>query len=371
MLVVLLAAYAVFRRTGVFALSASVQGAVGLGAVFLTGVVAAGSTCLAVVGGLLLSVSAKWADARPNATRWQKLEPLLLFNTGRILGYAVLGGLVGFLGTAVGLSSRGTGYLTILVSAVMLLLGLNILRLVPKKFCTLPLSRRLRERITHLRDSHHPAAALALGAFTFFLPCGFTQSMQLLALASGNAATGAAIMATFALGTLPALVGISLLSSLSEGAFRRVFLSFSGTLVLLLGVLNLQSGLTLAGVDNTRALERVVSFVTGEPMPDTTQDDPYVSIAPDGRQVVTMYIFDDGYSPGRFTIRPGVETWVYALAPENLSGCANFLTAPAYNLTTVIKKGANWLGPIINPQHDFLLTCSMGRLRADVHVQGS
>ena len=203
-----------------------------------------------------------------------------------------------------------------------------------------------------------------MGGLTFFLPCGFTQSMQLLALGSGNFLTGGMIMLVFALGTLPALLGISVMSSVLEGRSARWFLSFSGAVVLLLGFLNLQSGLLLMGYDASRVLRTT----------ETAQatDDPYVTIDGQGRQIMSMYVSSEGYSPSNFTIRPGLETWVYAIAPNGVAGCASFLVDSTHNLQTPIKKGTNWLGPIaksdLAPKTDFVLTCSMGMLRANVHV---
>jgi hypothetical protein len=98
-------------------------------------------------------------------------------------------------------------------------------------------------------------------------------------------------------------------------------------------------------------------------------DDPYVSIDAQGRQIISLYVSDAGYSPASFTIEPGRETWVYAIAQNGVSGCASFLVDSTHHLQTPIKKGANWLGPITDPEKDFVLTCSMGMLRADVRVK--
>ena len=73
-----------------------------------------------------------------------------------------------------------------------------------------------------------------------FLPCGFTQSLQLVAL--WEFLVGGLTMFIFALGTLPALLGISTISATAKGTFSRLFLRFSGTLVLILAVFNLNSG---------------------------------------------------------------------------------------------------------------------------------
>lgn len=366
MLLLVAALWFALKNFGIVGLAPAVDGTVGLGAIFIIGLVAATSSCLAVVGGLLLSVSAKYAEAFHPKTRWEKFRPLFLFNLGRLAGYFLLGGLAGLLGRSLTLSPYSTGLLTAIVAAVMIVLGLNILRILPKKFCTIPLSAEMTKRIHALSRSRNPLAPLFLGAMTFFLPCGFTQSVQLLALSSGSFLAGGAIMLAFALGTLPALLGISIVSSIVEGRAARVFLNFSGAVVLLLGVFNFQNGLLLMGHDVRSSIAR---FFPSAAHVQAQTDDPYVSIDAKGRQIMSVYVSDTGYAPDNFTIRPGLETWVYAIAKDSLSGCLSFLVDSTHNLQTPIAKGGNWLGPITNPKNDFVLTCSMGMFRANVHVK--
>ena len=365
MFIVVIALYLISKKAGLFSFASSVESTVGLGTVFVVGLVAATSSCLAVVGGLLLSVSAKWCEAYQPATRWEKFRPLFLFNIGRLGGYFVLGGIAGLLGKSLTLSPYATGLLTVAIAAVMIVLGLNILHILPKKYCRIPLPRAMVRRIHSLSQSKSLGAPLLLGALTFFLPCGFTQSMQLLALGSGSFIAGGMIMFVFALGTLPALIGLSVVSSVVEGKPAKWFLSFSGALVLLLGFTNLQSGLLLTGHDPLSAIPGFRPTHIAE-----ASNDPFVTIDPQGRQIMSMYVTSTGYSPSNFTIRPGLETWVYAIAPTGVTGCASFLVDAKHNLQTPIQKGDNWLGPIakLEPKSDFVLTCSMGMYRANVHV---
>lgn len=369
MLILILALWKILKTFAVFSVSAGAEGVLSYSTVFVVGLVAATSTCLAVVGGLLLSVSAKWCESFHATSRWEKFQPLLLFNVGRLAGYFVLGGLVGVLGRSITLSPNATGYLTIGVALVMVFLGLNILKILPKRYCTLPLPKAMTHRIHDLSESRNPLAPMALGALTFFLPCGFTQSMQLLALTSGSFLSGAMIMLVFALGTLPALLGISVISSIAEGTFARLFLKFSGTLVLLLGLYNLNNGLILSGVDAAgvlRGLRSPAAYVTGQ----AGSISGNVTIAADGRQILTLAASDYGYSPSSSTIEAGRETWVYVPLDRPLYGCASVLTDRTHNLTKFLQAGDNWLGPIY-ASSDFTLTCSMAMMRTYVYVTGS
>ncbi len=371
MFLLILAGYLLLKHFGVFAFAKGIEGAASLGAVFAVGLVAASSTCLAVVGGLLLAVAAKWTENNEGASRWRRFQPLLSFNAGRLAGYFLLGALVGLLGSAITLSTKATGVLTIAIAAVMIILGLNILRIVPKRYCTLPLPKSFARKINALSSSEHPFAPALLGALTFFLPCGFTQSMQLLALGSGSALQGGIIMLVFALGTLPALIGLSAISSLVEGRTARWFLTFSGALVLVLGIWNVQNGLLLTGIDASGIVRSALPGITRQPQPLPAGSDPNVTIDAQGRQIVAMTVSNAGYSPDNFTIQPGLQTWIYAYAPQGVGGCASMLTDPTHNLSTPIVQGGNWLGPITNPKSDFVITCSMGMMRADIRVSKS
>jgi sulfite exporter TauE/SafE len=330
-----------------------------LGAIFIVGLIAASSTCLAATGGLLLALSAQWSEGHPEASHWQKLRPLVFFNVGRILGYFVLGGIVGIIGKALIPSTAATGVFTVIIAIVMVILGLNILHFLPKRYCRIPVPNSWRMKIHRLTKSDHTLAPLLLGGLTFFLPCGFTQSMQLLALSSGSFFAGSLIMTAFALGTLPALLGISFASSFAGGKLGKMFFTFAGTASVLLGLLNLQSGLILTGIDPLGPVERLFTR--------TEASSEGVSIASDGQQVVTLQVTEYGYTPNHFTIQPGKSTWIYAYAPKNISNCASMLTVPSLNVSTSIKQGPNWLY-VGSPTKSFLLTCSMGMFKATVDI---
>src|SRR3989338_6150028 len=91
------------------------------GLVFLIGLLAAVSSCIAVVGGLLLALAGKYNESRPELTGIQKFKPHIYFNVGRIVGYTAFGAVVGALGSLLTLSPRANGYLMLLVSLVMLM----------------------------------------------------------------------------------------------------------------------------------------------------------------------------------------------------------------------------------------------------------
>lgn len=217
---------------------------VSYGTAFVVGVIASISTCMAVVGGLVLSMSANFAK------EGDKVRPQMLFHIGRIVSFFLLGGAIGALGSAFELGTTGTFVLGLIVALVLLILGLNLLDIFPwmkKLQPTLP--GFIGKRVHGLKNVNHTLTPVLLGIATFFLPCGFTQSMQIYALTTGSFWTGALTMLAFALGTLPVLALISFSSlGIHKKAQSGVFFKTAGLVVIFFGLFNLINSLVAIGL---------------------------------------------------------------------------------------------------------------------------
>lgn len=209
---------------------------------FLIGLIASVSSCLAVVGGLVLSLSAKISQDNRSDTR-----TFILFHFGRLFSFAVLGGALGLLGGFIGIQFAFTAILGIIASTVMIFLGFHLIGVFKKN--KIVISSGL---FNFFKDIEHTRfAPLMLGFATFFLPCGFTQSMQISALSSGSFISGFAIMFAFALGTLPMLAFLSFGSaSLAHGRHSSLFFKSAGIVVIGLGLFAFLSGLAALGIIN-------------------------------------------------------------------------------------------------------------------------
>lgn len=207
---------------------------------FIIGLIASVSSCLAIVGGLVLSLSAKVSQDNISDTK-----TFTLFHTGRIVSFALLGGVLGAVGGAIGINFTFTALLGILASVVMLLLGLNLVGVFAKNRVSLPSNLFNFFR----RIEHKTLTPLILGFATFFLPCGFTQSMQVSALSSGSFVSGMLIMFAFALGTLPMLLLLSFGSaSFAHSKYAPLFFKSAGVVVIGLGLFALLAGLAGLGI---------------------------------------------------------------------------------------------------------------------------
>ena len=337
-----------FRHFDLLPRGFSVSDTMGYGLVFLIGLVASVSSCIAVTGGLLVALAAKYNEVTDTRPGLQRLKPLIYFNVGRIISYTLLGGAVGALGSALTLSSEVTGILTIVASAVMILLGIHMLRLFPSASRLLPrMPKIFGNKIHDLSTRDIRGGAFLLGAATFFLPCGFTQALQLYVLAKGSFAVGALTMLAFSLGTLPALLSLSAVSSFARGAFQKHFLKVAGAAVIVLGLMNIQYGLVLTGSDLAAN--------------QTATANPSVGIV-DGKQIAVMRIVDLDYIPNRFTVTQGVPV-EWRIDASEAAACGRFLLAPrlgirkllSSNSTTTISFTPTDIG-------DFAFNCGMGMM---------
>src|ERR1700694_2498566 len=92
--------------------------------IFMIGLVASVSSCMAVTGGLLVAIAAKYNETHGSLSTAERIKPLVYFNAGRIIAYTVLGGAIGALGSALTLSATVNGILMIAVSIIIILLCL-------------------------------------------------------------------------------------------------------------------------------------------------------------------------------------------------------------------------------------------------------
>jgi sulfite exporter TauE/SafE/copper chaperone CopZ len=207
---------------------------------FIIGLIASVSSCLAVVGGLVLSLSATVSQDKISDTKL-----MFLFHGGRLLAFALLGGVLGALGNAIGVSFTLGAILGLIASLVMILLGLNLVGIFEKSTITLPTGIFNFFR----KVEHETLAPFLIGVGTFFLPCGFTQSMQIAALSSGSFVSGMLIMLAFALGTLPMLALLSFGSaSFAHSKHAPLFFKSAGVVVIGLGVFAFLAGLVGLGI---------------------------------------------------------------------------------------------------------------------------
>lgn len=354
-----------FKNYLFFSSQAGVQQTVTWAAAVILGLVAGSSSCLAVSGGLLLSTAGRFRERYGSASLRERLRPVFLFVFGRILAYGFLGGLIGLLGKAFTLSSSVTGLITIAAAIFMLIMGLEMLHIAPAWLKSLMprMPKSLAHRIVDADGSTHWAAPFFLGAATFFLPCGFTQSLQVYALTTGSFWASAMILGGFAIGTAPALLALGWASSSMKGKAGTWFFQFAGALVVVLGIWNIQNGIALTGLTLP---------VIASPKVDTTQQavggDSNVSFNGTS-QVIKMALTNSSpyYSPSdTFTVKSGLPVQIQINSRG--SGCRSAFLIPKLNVSQFLDQSVNIIDFTPSTPGRYTFSCGMGMYRGTLIV---
>jgi uncharacterized protein len=212
----------------------------------------------------------------------------------------------------------------------MLLVGIRLTELSPRVAGwspTIPAAVGQRLGLTGEDPARRTAGAVVAGAATFFLPCGFTQAVQIYAFSTGSPKAAGAIMATFAIGTAPALLAVSGAPTLFKGTRKGAMLRALGVVVIGFAVINATSAMRLAGVDLT-ARASAPQAVSAN-----------VAVTP-ADQTINTEQNGDGYRPGEAVIYAGRPThWILtSTAPFS---CAASLGSQDLGFQQVLLAGRN------------------------------
>jgi hypothetical protein len=191
--------------------------------------------------------------------------------------------------------------------------------------------------------------AAGLGAASFFLPCGFTQALQIFALSTGSPLFAGAIMATFAIGTAPGLLALAGLPVVVPSTMRPTLLRLVGVVVLGFAFVNAGAGIQLSGLTfPSLGVEPVVAA----PLPAG-------GISPDGTQALTTFQDSGGYRPANVSIYAGVPTR-WTIESSTTATCAASLVVPSLGIRVRLNQGSNTFDlPALDPGV-LAYSCSMG-----------
>lgn len=331
---------------------------------FVVGLVAGVSSCMALVGGLVLGLATRYNLANNKKTSLQKFRPHIFFNLGRLFSFFILGGLLAEIGGFFLLQAGVVGLMIAFVSLVMIVLGLSLLGVTSRaqKYFRLPdwASKYISIKNDNKEYSHRKA--LLLGAATFFLPCGFTQAAQVFAISSGNFLTGALVMLFFALGTTPGLLSIGGLSSaIKKGVWGNIFLKTVAFLIIFFAFYNLTSAFNLMNL-KPQELLKTKTEETG--VLDSARTRAEII---DGVQVIRA-VYDPSsdwqyvINPGEYLLTAGIPARLEVEAQEDGSGCMGSITLPGLNGNFYIfeKNKTTKLEFFPDKPGTYKITCAMG-----------
>jgi uncharacterized protein len=212
------------------------------GLLFMTGVLTS-LHCIGMCGPIVLAYSVRTIQGASSKSGQAFFHAA--YNLGRVLAYALLGALVGFLGMTISWFEQVGEVLAIVSGIIMILGGLAM-------FGVLPLPKSLSfsaggGRIWRLhglliRDATLRSKFL-LGLLTPLLPCGVLYSILAKAAAAGSTMGGALTMAVFAAGTAPALMLLGSASMFFSARVRKGAELVAAAAVVFMGVMLILRGL--------------------------------------------------------------------------------------------------------------------------------
>lgn len=418
-LVIIVALYVLLQQFGILNLlvpSRLAGAGTGYGMLFIIGLITS-VHCIAMCGGINLSQClphSEGADSQiagqGNRSRLSTFVPAFLYNLGRVISYTVVGLVLGAAGMLLGGGGSGTGLptlaqgiLKLIAGVFMVIMGINMLGIFPgfRK-----LQPRMPKFLTHKvnTEKSRSKSPLIVGLLNGLMPCGPLQSMQIVALASGNPFAGALSMLLFSLGTVPLMLGLGSIVSALGQRFTKKVMSVGAVLVVVLGFAMLSQGGSLSGLlppnlllpiilafcavgivssipfrgvssrvlptaaASVVAIIAVISFGSGVFSSDANaQSGGNVNIV-DGKQLVTSVLSSGRYP--NITVQEGIPVkWVINAPQGSINGCNDKINIQAFGISNYeFKNGENVIEFTPTKTGKFDYSCWMGMIHGTITV---
>ena len=346
-LVILLALYLIANHLGLFALFNAfpvAESGMSYGAVFLVGLLTS-VHCVAMCGGINLSQSVLSAERGGSV-----LRDNLLYEAGRVLSYALIGGIAGTLGGALGFQGRARGFILLFAGVLMLGMALRMLGVFTVlRRIRLPLSfARLTGKLARPEAMR---SSFIIGLLNGLMPCGPLQSMQIYALSTGSFVGGALSMLLFGLGTAPLMLGFGALSGHWNRKYAGRILTISASLVFMMGLGMIGRGVSLSGVS----------------WPAPAGESVKTAAIADGRQFVRSETDYGSYQS--IEVRRGIPVeWTIHVPEGKLNGCNGEILVQEYALDIPLHEGDNLVKFTPEKSGTVSFSCWMGMIRGSIRV---
>jgi sulfite exporter TauE/SafE len=237
------------------------------------------------------------------------------FLSAKLVSHTALGAALGAFGAVLQPSPRVRAILLLAAAVLMVVFAAEMLGLhAVSRWVPRPPLRAVRLMRRSSRQDRAIAPAL-LGLATVLVPCGVTLSMELLAITSGSALGGAAVLAGFVTGTAPLFAVLGYLLHASARIARGRLCAATGIVLVAVAAWTALSGLRLGGWTG-------IGFTGPPPAADiAAAGRAAVRLNPAGRQVITIAIRGTAYLPGYVSAWPGVPTTL-VLRSQHVAGCS-------------------------------------------------
>lgn len=189
--------------------------------------------CIGTCGGILLTQTIN----KNNLCKKSSFMTAIKYNSGRIISYTIIGGVVGALGSIFSATVQTQNIIKIVAGLFMIISGLHMIGIKIFNNIHIPI---FFKKSTCVNNHKNP---FIVGYLSGFLPCGPLQTMQLYALSSGSFIMGASSMFVFSLGTLPVMLAFAYFSSRMSRLFNENIYKYTGILIIILGIIMIKPAL--------------------------------------------------------------------------------------------------------------------------------
>ncbi len=318
-----------------------------------------GFHCVSMCGAFVMSYTSK------NAINGYKgYGQHFIYGFSKVFSYAIIGGIFGLIGGIFAFSIGLRGAVAIFAGIFMIFYALSMFGL--KFFRKFQFNPKFLTKMTN--EASKSAKGFYKGPFItgllngLFIACGPLQAMYLYAAGTGSFFNGAASLAVFGLGTLPVMIGFgSFATAISHKTTQRI-LKISAVIVLILGLIMLNRGLTLVGSNYN--YESIKTKLIGTEI--VSQGTNFATIN-NRIQEINMDVDSSGYSPNSFVLKKGVPV-KWNINVKELTGCNSELILRQYNIDKNLKQGLNIIEFIPDKIGTITFTCGMGMLHGSFIV---
>ena len=316
--------------------------------------------CVAMCGGINLSQTLqKNVSEEISKTMFRNS---FLYNAGRVVSYTVVGGILGAVGGLAGFgtdmqtSSLLQGILKLVAGAFMIIMGINMLEIFPwlRKF-------RIRIPLLYNKAGNKRRTPFIIGLCNGLMPCGPLQSVQIIALASGNPLAGAFSMFCFSIGTVPLMLGFGSAIAFLGKRFTGLVLKAGSILIVVMGLSMMTQGTALAGL-NSQRISRMAD-IDSQKTGDT-------AVEKNGIQYVYSQLQSGKYPDIIVKAGEPVE-WEIEASEDSINGCNYKIFLQDFGLEHTFTEGKNIIKFTPEQAGTYTYTCWMGMITGKIHVENN
>ncbi len=328
--------------------------------IFITGLTIGGLTCMAVQGGILASLitAREEKEVQDNQKKKSSLWPVAFFLGAKLIAYSLLGLVLGAVGQALAFTETTQIVMQFIAGTYMIAVALYLFNIHPIfRYVLIQPPQALRKWVYSQTTRTDVFAPALFGFVTIFMPCGTTLAMEALAISSGSAFWGAAVMATFVVATMPVFFGLGWITTVLGDAFQQKFLKVAALVLVYLGVISINGGLNVVGSPVTlQSISR--SFYEHSRYANQGTDASSSKIV-NGVQLASIDVYATGYTPNYLQLKAGVPVRLI-VATKGALGCTSIFRIPALGIQASLQQKDQVIEFTPTKPGKITYTCGMG-----------